>query len=246
MEQTYKDWEQAIIANFYKKPQSQHSVSKNLQPTDGRPVYAYKNKVMLVVNFICPDGIDTLAKTVEKHPDLPERTHVTMYHLGNKSTEGVSSGLKGNEVSFPVIDVGGLTTYRHIVGTPSPVGMKSKRIRITSEVTQKTIDAIYQIWKKYAGKDRFYGNVKAGLALAIRSINMDAYIQFYKVPVEYRVICTSNDIFKHTGHYYNRLFGNPKYAKEVKPKEHQYCAITGSYITPNINRNNLLNEYSVF
>ena len=198
---------------------------------------------MLVVNFICPDGIDTLTKTIHNHPDIPDRTHVTLYHIGNKNKEGVSSGLKGQEVSFPGIDVGGLTTYRHLVGAPSNPGMKHKRIRITPDVTQKTIDTIYQTWKNYAEKDRFYGDVKHGLSLAIRSINKDAYIQFYKVPSEFRVICTSNDIYKHTGHYYNRLFGNPKYAKEVKPSKDHYCAITDSYITPNINLNNIRNEY---
>jgi hypothetical protein len=243
MEQTYKDWEKAVTNMFYKKS---HTTHMQLQlPKDGKPLYAYKDKVMLVVNFICPDGIDMLSKTIHNHRDIPKNEHVMMYHIGNKNMEGVSSGLKGDEVSFPGIDVGGLTTYKQIVGTPALVGMKPKKIHIGSNINQKTIDAIYKTWKTYAGKERFYGNVKEGLMQAIRSINRDAYIQFYKVPREHRVIYTSMDVYNATGHYYNRLFGNPKYAQTVKPNKLQYCAITDAYITPNINRNNILNEYMV-
>ena len=240
MENIYKDWEQNIIKTFYKKDKS-----KSIKlPINNYPLYAYKEKIMLVINFIDDDGIDILTKTRNNYDNIPERQHLELYHIGEKSLSSVSFGLKDNEVSFPGIDVGGLTTYRQNKGE-NIMPFQSIKYKLDEKVSSETINSIYKTWKKYAGKNRFYGNIKEELTKAIRSIKKKCFIQFYKVPKEFRVICTSFDIYNKTGNYYNRIFGSKDYAKITKPRKDLYCSITNKYITPNINKNNILNEYKI-
>ena len=72
------------------------------------------------------------------------------------------------------------------------------------------------------------------------------FVQFVKVQPETRVIYTSRDVYDKVGKYYVRLYGNKTtYAKEVKPGSGMFCGVTEHYVTPDLNHNNILNEYTV-
>jgi hypothetical protein len=155
-----------------------------------------------------------------------------------------SSGLDGTDFFYPAIDTGGLTNYRQKLGQSNR--FLPKRFLVDEKnLNINLIDKIYKTWKRYSGKTRFYGNIKQGLTRALHSIKRDCYIQFVKLPIENRVICTSNDVYKTIGKYYTRLYGNSDYAKLVKPRKSMYCGISEKFITPDINRNNILNEYTI-
>ena len=238
MEKIYKSWEKDVINNFYTKGKS----NTLKLPEDNAPLYAYKNKVNICINFI-ENGVDNATRVENGDKDLYTKKYIKLYHIGEQKINKTSSGLQDNDFFYPAIDSGGLTNYKQQLGTKSQ--FLDEKFLLTKKVKASTIDAIYKTWKKYAGKTRFYGNLKNGLTKAINSIKSDCYIQFIKVPLEYRVVVTSNDVYKKVGKYYNRIYGSDKYAKEVKPNNKMYCGIATKYITPDINKNNVLNEYIV-
>ena len=241
MEQIYKQWEKNVINNFYNFDNVKKKSKVLSVPLNNKELYAYKNKVTLVLNFI-NDGIP-ISEVVENNGSLPPKKYIDLYHIGEKQINKTSYGLNNSEFFYPAIDAGGLTNYKQKVRTKPD--FLAKRIHIQNQVTEKTIDNIYKTWKRYAGKTRFYGNLKKELSKAIHSIQNECFIQFVKVPLEYRVIVTSHDIFNKLGIYYTRVYGNPVYAKETKPREGMYCGIAEKYVTPDINKNNILNEYTV-
>ena len=69
-----------------------------------------------------------------------------------------------------------------------------------------------------------------------------------------RIVYTSYDIYKMMGVYYLRVYGkgDSNYAKITKHSRNIFCSISKStwenktHITPNINRNNILNEYQIY
>jgi len=241
MENIYKQWEKSVIEHFYNKSKS---TSLKL-PKDNSPLYAYKNKVILVLNFITNDA--PISEKVEKgNKDLPKKEYINLYHIGEKKINKTSSGLKDNDFFYPAIDTGGLTNYKQQLGT-KPKFLEKKFLidNNVKKVSQKTINEIYKTWKLYSDKKRFYGNLKKELSKAIHSIDKDCFLQFVKLPLEYRVTATSKNVYNKTKHYYNRLYGNDNYAKEVKPRKGMYCGIGEKFITPDINKNNILNEYTI-
>ena len=75
-----------------------------------------------------------------------------------------------------------------------------------------------------------------------------AHLKFCLLPIEHRVLVTSHDIEKTTGMYLERTFGqgDDAYAKLISSDKDTFCAITKEYITPNINRFNIQNEYVTY
>ena len=76
------------------------------------------------------------------------------------------------------------------------------------------------------------------------------YVRFVKLPVIHRVLVSPYDIKKLTGCYYERLFkSDEEYAKKTSGNN-LYCAIQNDKyrrsVTPNINKYNLLNEYTTY
>jgi len=78
-----------------------------------------------------------------------------------------------------------------------------------------------------------------------------ANLYFYSLPDEIRMIYTSKDIRKRFGKYYTRTYTGDaqQHATRVTPDKHIYCSISHnnklgtSFITPNLNDENLFNEY---
>jgi hypothetical protein len=236
MEKIYKEWEKKVIQNFYTVKKS----SKLTLPKKNKELYAYKNKVTLVLNFI-NNGIP-ISTNVEQNKNLPPKEYIQLYHIGEKQMNKTSYGVKENDFFYPAIDTGGLTNYKQKVGTKPAFLPKKYHIQPGSTIN---VNNIYKTWKSYSKKTRFYGNLKKELTKALHSIQNECYIQFVKVPLEYRVTVTSQDIFDKLGIYYTRVYGSDTYAKETKPKNGMYCGISEKYITPDINKNNIRNEYKI-
>lgn len=239
MEKIYKEWEKNIIKNFYTKSTN----AKLILPKNNEPLYAYKDKVTLVLNFIDSNGIP-ISKSVEDNKTVPAKEYITLYHIGEKQMNKTSYGFKDDDFFYPAIDTGGLTNYKQKLGT-KPAFLPKKYHIIPSKLTIKEIDSIYKTWKQYANKTKFYGNLKKELHKALFSIKNECFLQFVKVPKEYRVTVTSHDIYNKLGIYYTRVYGSDIYAKETKPRNTMYCGISDKYVTPDINKNNILNEYTI-
>jgi len=241
MENIYKSFQKEVISNFYKKSKS----NKLILPKDNNPLFCFKDKVILVINYIIngnPISINVQNKLNLPNLDLPKKKYINLYHIGEKKNNNVAYGLLDDTFIYPGIDLGGLTNYKQKIGTiPS---FLDKSFLINDKITKKTSNDIYKTWKLYSNKKKFYGNIKNELYKALNSIKNNCIIQFIKVPIEYRVIYTSKDIFNKIGHYYIRQY-NDSYAKEIKPNNKLYCAITENNCTPDINKNNILNEYKI-
>lgn len=238
MEKVYKEWEKNVINQFYIKSKS----DKLTLPKNGFPLYAYKDKVTLVLNFIENDI--PISKSVEENKVLPPKQYIQLYHIGEKQMNKTSYGVKDTEFFYPAIDTGGLTNYKQKVGS-KPSFLPKKYHIIPSKLTQKEITSIYKTWKQYSKKKKFHGNLKKELTKALRSIKNECYLQYIKVPKEYRVTVTSQDVYNKLGIYYTRVYGSEIYAKETNPKSTMYCGISDKYVTPDINKNNILNEYTI-
>ena len=75
--------------------------------------------------------------------------------------------------------------------------------------------------------------------------NNYAILHFYKRPSKHRIVITSDDILKKTGRYYVRIYGGKHHAKELKNTKY-YTTVEKTFITSNINKMNLNNEYTTY
>ena len=234
--------------------------TNQILPTNNNPLYAIKHKFVVVLDFIKTNNI-ALSKLVtgNKIADIPEKANISLYHTGNRKIDTVSLGLDKTDNIFrhPAFDLGGLTNYKQHLGKNHDLYDKQFEITQKTIITDKLLDEILSCWKKYYGITRFYGYDKKELKKVIKSVikylheNTDkyngVYLKFNKIADEYRVIVTSHDIKAATGDYYIRIYGkgDDNYAEKIKPTASLYCAVTNSFITPNINKPNILNEYAV-
>lgn len=258
----YSQFELDIGNNFY-LPQKSHT---NLLPTNGKPAILKNQKVTLNLDFINSHGHSCSQLVQQKKiSHLPEVSYLSLFHLGNQQLEGVKFGYDSHKkiFIFPGCDFGGLTNYRQPLGETSKLSKTGIKISKDSSVSQ-IIDTLYQQWKKLSKKERFYGQIKERLRLflasAIKYLNsknqfQSAIIKFWKLPSIHRVVYTSEDIENSLGKYYTRVYGqgDHHYAKKTSPHKDLYCSVwkpewetNQIRITPNVNKNNLLNEFQTY
>ena len=259
--QEYEQYEQEIIDKLY----YEQNTKTDLIPTNGKPSVLKCTKVILILDFVDKEGksLSTLTQT-QQTSKLPIVSHIPLYHIGNKNIDTVKMGYDSNKelTFFPGADFGGLTNYRQEIGTKSDLKLS---IKIKSSTAfSSVLGNIYDKWKHINRKKKLYGNVKKGLGLFIKSLIKflksnpqfsHVNIRFWKIPTVRRLVYTSYDIHKLMGKYYIRVYGkgDSNYAKKIKPSKDIFCYISKTthgdnklYITPNINRNNLLNEYVTY
>ena len=252
----YEEWKNKVIKKFF----NHKKCSKNILPKKLKVSCLKKNKVIIVLDIFRNENKKLFSNLAKGGKNMPNKHKIELYHSGNKKNGSVSVGATvfSNEKQFlhPSIDFGGLTNYRQSLGK-SPKFLKGQAIKI-GHVKPKNINSIvnklYNTWKKHSKKKVFYGNVKMNLRKVILSIyknkilNNGEYIhfRFHRLKRERAKIMRSELVIKETGHYYNRLFSGDdnKYAKDLKNKN-MYCGVLKKYITTNLNKNNLLNEYTI-
>lgn len=246
----YLIWENKIIKKYY----TNKDIKTELIPKNNSPSVLKQSKVILVLDF------NQLSLDVDKNNKklLPKKHKITLFHIGKMKNDLVSIGYEDNTFSYPGLDFGGLTNYKQKLGTKNSF-LPTKFIVTKSTDITNNLGNIYNTWKKYNNKKRLFTqrrgvDMKLKLNKFLRSaliyLNKSNYncinIRFVKLPISHRVVVTSNDIIKFTGTYYERIFkGDKDYAKKSSGKD-LYCAITSKFITTNINKYNLLNEYSTY
>eukprot|EP00873_Tetraselmis_striata_P043709 jgi/Tetstr1/463973/TSEL_008778.t1 len=177
-------------------------------------------------------------------PDLaaaPTR-HIRMHHIGKGEPDGVKVGTDADRgvVFHPATDTGGLTNYRH-PATERPAFHGRPRL-------PDDVDGVYAEWKRMSGKARLYGGARDGLRRWLASCPPGSVVRFRRLPPEKRVIVPAADVLRATGAYMLRAFGqgDDRHAYGAPPGDvaRLFCAVAPGFVTPNINRNNLINEYS--
>jgi len=286
--QQFEDWQSPIIKAFYKKGKNKgksgnksndktkgknkgkkentktkknKSNDNNISlPTNNNPLYAFKNKVVLAIDFLDKDN-KPLSSYVDtaKQSKLPKKHNIKLYHVGYNKLDNVAIGVnEHSRLIYPALDLGGLT---YITENLTPYSKKlsfvpeKHTIDSNTKVTDVEVNKIYNKWLSLTKKKQFYEFNKADLKKFLDSVSKylkanhtkynGANLRFHKLPKEYRVIVTSADVQKLTGNYYQRIFGkgDQNHAKKIQPKSTLYCGITNTYITPNLNKKNILNEY---
>jgi hypothetical protein len=240
-------------------------------PTDKHPKQLYKNKIAIVIDFVSNDN-NELSKLIQKgninisinssSKILPEKHSIPLFHIGNNKLDDVSFGWKKIdngiiEFAHPSFDLAGLTNYKQLEKTKAPLLPKKFTFNKNLSKVDMTelLSNIHKQWLAYSNKRAFYKYSSNKIQKILQSIinylhtnpnYKEVKLCFIKFPIEYRVITTSNDIFSSTGKYYKRTYGkgDDQFAEEIKPNKNLYCGITDKYVTPNLNKFNILNEYT--
>lgn len=242
----YKEWEKEVISSFYHKKH----FKTDIIPVNGEISYLKHSKHIIVVNF--GNIKKEVSKKNVKKEDLPKKIKLKMYHIGEKKKQNVSYGYDEEDdiFKYPALDFGGLTNFKQVPGKSYQM---NRSFRIDKDTSiPKICNELYKMWKKLMEKKRFSGGIKQGLLkwleslqLLLKKNNDYAILHFYKQPSHHRIIATRDDVFKKTGRYYVKLFGSDHFAKSSSKKEY-YTAIQQDYITTNINKMNLNNEYQKY
>ena len=240
--ETFYKWQEEIINTYY----TDKHIKTDLIPSDNKPSFLLQSKVIIVLDF------DNLSKNVSK-TELPVKHKISLFHIGKMKDDLVSLGYENDTFSYPALDFGGLTNYKQKLGKRNDFLPTYFGLEKSTDIT-KNLDKIYNSWKKYNKKDRLYGNMKVKMNKFLRSAVMfldssnytKMYVRFIKLPEAHRVLVSSSDIKNLTGNYYERLFkGDKEFAKTSSGKD-LYCAIQKEFINTNINKYNLLNEYTTY
>lgn len=204
---------------------------------------------------------------------LPPKHRIHLYHIGNNGPDTVSIGYerkpsaesKAGTFVFkhPAIDFGGLTNLHQLQGESVPfLNATPYVLHARTNVTAMSKTLVQQ-WLIHSLKTQFmnHAHIHKGLhkwlvsvqnlLKAPQALYERANIYFYSLPDEIRMIYTSKDIHKRFGQYYKRTYSGDahQHATRVSPDKHTYCSISHnnklgtSFITPNLNEENVLNEY---
>lgn len=204
---------------------------------------------------------------------LPPKHRIHLYHIGNNVPDTVSIGYerkpsdesKAGTFVFkhPATDFGGLTNLYQLQGESMPFLNAKPYVLDTRTNAVAMTKALMQQWLVCSQKNKFMNQtyIHTGLHKWVVSIQDllkvpeerydRANLYFYALPDEIRMVYTSNDIYKRFGHYYKRTYSGDaqRHATRVSPDTRTYCSISHnnklgtSFITPNLNKSNLMNEY---
>lgn len=233
---TYQEWQAKVIKQFYSQKQDK----------DHDKIFAATKKKVIVV--LIPYKSHSMSYVVESNCliKLPNKTKLDMYHIGNEQTDKVSYGLENDVFFYPACDVGGLTNYLHKVGTKPEFALDEHILYDPFSNSQH--GPLYEKWVELSGRDSFTDDVKHGFDLWLKSLYHLPFgkmsINFVVLPTEQRMIVHPELVKEKTGAYYTRVYGqgDEKYA-QVSNGDSLWCAVSETYITPNINLKNLQNEY---
>lgn len=245
--ETFLNWQDTIINEYY----TDKHLKTDLIPNKNNISVLKQSKCIIVLDF------DKLSSKVDKgdRKELPHKHKISLFHIGKMKNDLVSLGWENDIFSYPGLDFGGLTNYKQTIGEKNEFQYKKYKIEKSTDIT-KQLNEIYNTWKKYNKKDKFYGNIKVKMNKFLRSsfkyLQSSEYsimnICFIKLPEVHRVLVSSEDIKKLTGVYYERIFkGDNQFAK-ISTGKNLYCAIQKGLptVNTNINKFNLLNEYSTY
>ena len=242
---TFLKWQQKIIDEYY----TDEHLKTELLPKKNKKAVLKQSKVILVLDF------NKLSSDIDKKKkkELPKKHKIRLFHIGKMKDDLVSLGYEDDTFSYPALDFGGLINYKQKLDKRNDFLPTYFGLEKSTDIT-KNLDKIYNTWKRYNKKDRLYGNMKVKMNKFLRSAILymhssnytKMYVRFVKLPEKHRILVTSDDIKKFTGCYYERIFkGNKEFAKKSSGKD-LFCVVEKEFINPNINKYNLLNEYTTY
>ena len=236
----YLDWEQEVIDAFYSPSQR----LTDLMPVNGKPAVLVKRKIIL---YVLESGGKTAEMVAKCSSDLPSERTLTMFHRGSQSLDAVSHGLKGAAFVHPACDLGGLTNYKQMLGQEAEHQGDVVEVHKTSQLAD-CAKLIFQQWEELAGKEfreSFEADLKVWLVSALMAFQTGIQLRFLVLPNEHRIVATAEDVRARTGRYFTRCFSGEDFAEEYLGAEF-FCGISSKYITPNLNKHNLSNEYATY
>jgi len=245
----YKKWEREVIDTFYTTEQKMTA----LFPEYGCPSVVKKEKVIAVV--LAGSGWMVSKVADSETIELPERTDISLFHIGKQKVDGVGYGYSGTKKEFvhPGVDVGGLTNYRQPHGKPADF-VPDVKVVVSPECDSVVVgNQLYDTWNRLAPK-ALPEELKQSLAEVVKTIKavhgeQGAELRFWQPPPEHRVLVTSQEVKERTGRYYVRLFGKDasKGAHAIESDGADlFAGVSKTSITPNINANNIGMEYQTY
>ena len=243
----YESWEKGIVDDLY---DTKHKKT-NLLPSDNELSYVKQFKYILFVDF---NNVKKVVENISDVDKLPEKRKIKLYHIGNDKLDYVKHGYYSDDKVFKHagFDFGGLTNFWQ---TPNKKYRTYGNYKMESHTPLSSLtNDLYNQWKQLMKKDRFVGNIKLGLNKWLKSVqkimsdeNIGGTIRLIKLEPKHRILATQKYIVNKYGHYYIKTYSKEplKFAKKVNTGN-KYAVIDKNFMNTNINRNNVLNEYSVY
>ncbi|CAK0855145.1 unnamed protein product [Prorocentrum cordatum] len=240
----YQEWERLVVSEFYRREKGTTEV-----PKPGFPASVLKEKVIAVVLAGEAREVDAVAKSITGL--LPSKSVIMLYHIGKGKKDGVGYGFSEGkrEMMYPAIDAGGLTNCRQKIGDTVEFESEEVRVRVGDQ-SRDVANQLFSSWNAVAPK-KLPDRLKHEFIQVILSIQKafpeGAVLRFLRLPVEHRVLVTSQDVKEKTGKYYVRLFGQGHEAHaEESDGVGLFAGVSEKYVNPNINLSNLELEYTTY
>lgn len=222
----YSRWEKEVISAFY----------------SGKKV----EKRKWILFFFSKQEMDHLS--VGDWTRLQTKKKVSLFHMGKGKEDFVSYGKEqegdSSVFKFAGTDTGGLTNVKV---------REDEGIRLFAfegEVEKGKTDSLFSAWLSLSKKKAFFPEreTREGFDAWVESVLLLyplAKFGFWSPPSERRVILPAKKVKEKVGTYFVRSFGSDTHAREADEEEmgSLFCGISETYITPNLNRKNLENEY---
>lgn len=243
----YEKWENQIIQDLYDKKHKR----TELFPTNNSVSYVKQSKYIILADF------NNIFLKVSKKDSVidsyPEKTKIKLFHIGKNKLDLVTSGYAKDDEAYkhPALDFGGLTNYWQ---KPHKKDKTYGNIEIFKDTPLSSVTKdLYSQWKELMKKNRFVGGINEGLKLWLQSVqkimktNDSVTVRIVKLSPNHRILAKQNFINKKYGKYLIKTYSNDplKFAKIVN-NGNNFVAISEKFVNPNINSNNIHNEYQSY
>jgi hypothetical protein len=230
----YSSWEKKVIGRFF---------------LSGK-LFEKKKWILFFFNEVEMDDLSRGDWT-----RLEEKKKVKLFHMGKGKEDSVSYGKDSEEGTFKFAgtDTGGLTNVK----IKEEEGIRF--LAFEEKIEKGTTDSLFSAWLTLSKKKAFFPEKETREGFdkwveSVLSLYPSAKFGFWSPPSEMRVILPAKEVKDKVGTYYVRSFGpDSPYARKIgdssaedKEIESLFCGISEKYVTPNLNRKNLENEYPFY
>jgi len=234
--EVYQAWERDVINTYFGKADHRFVKKKVL-------VFAYRQRDI--------HSLVAARRRTAERVSLFEKTKIQLYHAGKGDSDGVSYGFdrEKGDFKFPATDTGGLTNAVAKVSSP---------FRFVPVPACATESEAYAMWKQASGVSSFSPpsdrpsspSVFSNFRRWVRSVKDEDSrfkLGLWSPPNEVRFVVPARQVKDQIGCYFVRVFGDESaFARPASETELEtlLCSVAETFVTPNLNRANLRNEYS--
>ena len=185
-EEVYLPWQKDVIKMFFTDAIRPAKLPLALE--NGKPVWAIKEKVIVVVLPGKKGDEPNEVKECQQVGQLRTKHKIKLFHLGNKRVEEVSYGYdtKRKQFLYPAFDYGGLTNLPQIPGTEVAFASNDMLEVSCGQATYDVAETLFNAWNNLVRHN--LPNERTNFENVVKCI-VDAFpdgavLRFFKLPAE--------------------------------------------------------------